>query len=50
MNARKMLNKVPEVTLFFWVTSYIYLGCILAPVTFLSITKRDQSPAAPETA
>jgi len=31
-------------------TSYIFLGCILALVTFLSITKRDQSPAAPETA
>jgi uncharacterized membrane-anchored protein len=31
-------------------TSYIFLGCILALVTFLSITKRDQTPAAPETA
>ncbi len=29
-------------------TSYIFLGCILALVTFLSITKRDQTP--PETA
>jgi uncharacterized membrane-anchored protein len=26
-------------------TSYIFLGCILALVTFLSITKRDQTPA-----
>ncbi len=25
-------------------TSYIFLGCILALVTFLSITKRDQTP------
>jgi uncharacterized membrane-anchored protein len=32
-------------------TSYIFLGCILALVTFLSITKRDQTPAAaPEAA
>jgi len=32
-------------------TSYIFLGCILALVTFLSVTKRDQTPAAtPETA
>jgi uncharacterized membrane-anchored protein len=32
-------------------TSYIFLGCILALVTFLSITKRDQSQAAePEAA
>jgi uncharacterized membrane-anchored protein len=27
-------------------TSYIFLGCILALVTFLSVTKRDQTPAA----
>jgi uncharacterized membrane-anchored protein len=26
-------------------TSYIFLGCILALVTFLSITRRDQTPA-----
>ena len=25
-------------------TSYIFLGCILALVTYLSITKRDQTP------
>jgi uncharacterized membrane-anchored protein len=29
-------------------TSYIFLGCILALVTFLSITRRDQSQARPE--
>ena len=27
-------------------TSYIFLGCILALVTFLTITKRDQTPPA----
>jgi len=43
MNARKMGLGTTG-------TSYIFLGCILALVTFLSITKRDQSPAAPETA
>jgi uncharacterized membrane-anchored protein len=32
-------------------TSYIFLGCILALVTFLTITKRDQSrPPEPEAA
>jgi uncharacterized membrane-anchored protein len=33
-------------------TSYIFLGCILALVTYLSITKRDQAPPelAPEAA
>ena len=25
-------------------TSYIFLGCILALVVYLSITKRDQTP------
>jgi hypothetical protein len=25
-------------------TSYIFLGCILALVMFLSVTKRDQTP------
>jgi Na+/melibiose symporter-like transporter len=25
-------------------TSYIFLGCILALVTFLSVTRRDQTP------
>ena len=29
-------------------TSYIFLGCILVLVTFLSITRRDQSVAHPE--
>ena len=28
-------------------TSYIFLGCILALVTYLSITKRDQTPPEP---
>ncbi len=31
-------------------TSYIFLGCILGLVTFLSITKRDQTPAELEAA
>jgi uncharacterized membrane-anchored protein len=31
-------------------TSYIFLGCIFLLVAFLSITKRDQSPAEPEMA
>jgi uncharacterized membrane-anchored protein len=31
-------------------TSYIFLGCIFALVTFLTLTKRDQTPAQPEAA
>jgi uncharacterized membrane-anchored protein len=31
-------------------TSYIFLGCILALVAFLTITKRDQTPTQPEAA
>jgi uncharacterized membrane-anchored protein len=31
-------------------TSYIFLGCILALVAFLTVTRRDQSRAEPETA
>jgi uncharacterized membrane-anchored protein len=26
-------------------TSYVFLGCILALVAYLTITKRDQTPA-----
>ena len=67
--ARKMLNKVPEVTLFFWVikimcttvgetaADYVndnlgfgltwttVLASILTLVVFLTLTKRDQTPA-----
>jgi uncharacterized membrane-anchored protein len=28
-------------------TSYIFLGCILVLVAFLSVTKRDQAPPQP---
>jgi hypothetical protein len=49
---RRMLNKVPEVTLAAQFTlrrfglgttgtSYLFLGCILALVVFLSVTRRD---------
>jgi uncharacterized membrane-anchored protein len=31
-------------------TSYIFLGCILLLVSFLTITRRDQTPAQPATA
>jgi uncharacterized membrane-anchored protein len=31
-------------------TSYIFLGCILVLVAFLTITRRDQTPAQPEPA
>jgi uncharacterized membrane-anchored protein len=31
-------------------TSYIFVGCILALVTYLSISKRDQTPVQPEAA
>jgi uncharacterized membrane-anchored protein len=31
-------------------TSYIFLGCILALVTYLTLTKRDQTPPQPEAA
>ena len=39
-DCKTMLSKVPEITLFFWITKM--LAGILAVVVLLSKTKRDQ--------